>query len=130
MGGTALKRKARRNKAKAKFRLAKIKLQGFKPVIRNVDIDAVKEEFSKTPKAKSSPKVEEPKDEKVIEAVKAETKVAPKKETKATAPAKEEVLVKGSSEEKKDAPKVKKKAAPKTAVKSKPTAVKKQTEKT
>ena len=52
MGGTVLKRKARRNKTKVKLRLAKIKLLGYKPVIRNIDIEAVKAEFSKAAKSK------------------------------------------------------------------------------
>ena len=42
MGGTVLKRKARRNKLKSKFRKQLIKLQGFKPVIKTIDVEAIK----------------------------------------------------------------------------------------
>jgi len=129
MGGTALKRKARRNKARAKSRLAKIKLQGFKPVIRNIDIDAIKAEF-KAAKPKSAANVEEPNDKEVIEAVKTEIKeVAPNKDVKAKTFEKKEESMKGFSEEKKKAKKVKKNAPAKAEKEENPPAEKKQSEK-
>ena len=54
MGGTALKRKARRNKTRVKARNHTLKVQGFKPVIKMVDVDAIKEEFKNNPPAKSA----------------------------------------------------------------------------
>lgn len=45
MGVTRLKRKERRNRAKANDRIAKIKQFTTKPVIKNVDIEAIKKEF-------------------------------------------------------------------------------------
>ncbi len=62
MGGTALKRKARRNKAKSKSRKQLIKLQGFKPIIRSIDLEAIKAGFKNASK----------KDEKLAEAPKEE----------------------------------------------------------
>ena len=44
MAITRLKRKGRKNKLRAKVRLQKIKLESFKPVIKQVDVEAVKEE--------------------------------------------------------------------------------------
>lgn len=45
MSVTRLKRKNRKDKAKSAVRRQSLKIQGFKPVIKNVDIDAIKEEF-------------------------------------------------------------------------------------
>lgn len=86
MGGTALKRKARRNKARAKAKNHMIKVQGFKPVIKTVDVEAIKEEFKKkaTPAPKAKAKAEDVKEEKT------EAKI----EAKATEASKEEVAVK------------------------------------
>lgn len=113
MGGTALKRKARRNKTKVKARNQTMKVQGFKPVIRMVDVEAIKEEFKKNPPAKSAKtKAETPKAE--VEAVETQT---PAKEKKA-APAKKTT----KSEAKKPAAK---KAEPKAETKAKKPAAKK-----
>jgi len=49
MGGTRLKRKARRNKTKASTRKQIMKVQGFKPVIKALDREAIVEEFRKKP---------------------------------------------------------------------------------
>lgn len=46
MAVTRLKRKERRNMAKANDRQAKIKQFTTKPVIKNVDIEAIKREFA------------------------------------------------------------------------------------
>lgn len=46
MGVTRLKRKEKRNRAKANNRQAKIKQITAKPVIKNVDIEAIKKEFA------------------------------------------------------------------------------------
>ena len=43
---TRLKRKDRRNKAKANDRIARIKYLTTKPVVKNVDVEAIKLEFA------------------------------------------------------------------------------------
>lgn len=109
MASTRLVRKALRNRNVAKRKLSTIKRLTNRPVIKNVDIEQIKEEFAKnnsTPAAK----VEAP----VKEAPKAVEKavIAPKE--KATPEAKE---VKKASPKKaaakKATPKAKKEAAPK-----------------
>jgi hypothetical protein len=47
MGVTRLKRKEKRNLAKAVNRTAKIKQLMKRPVIKNVDVEAIKAEFAK-----------------------------------------------------------------------------------
>jgi hypothetical protein len=47
MAVTRLKRKERVNRAKANNRQAKIKQLTIKPVIKNVDVEAIKESFKK-----------------------------------------------------------------------------------
>ena len=42
---TRLKRKGRKDKAKSAVRRQTLKNQNFQPVIRNVDIEKIKEEF-------------------------------------------------------------------------------------
>jgi len=101
MAITRLKRKALRNKLTSKLRNQKLALESSTPVIRNVDIEALKEEFKKAPKAEkaTTAKVE----------VKEE---APKKKVAAKKPvAKKEVAPKAEKKEAKKAPA--KKAAPK-----------------
>lgn len=98
MAVTRLKRKAKRNKARAKVRLAEIQRLNKVPTLKNVDVEAIKEEFAKNPK-KATAKKEEVKEEKAE---------APKAEKKAPAKAKKEEAPKAE----KKAP-AKKKAAPK-----------------
>ena len=50
MSVTRLKRKGRKDKAKSAVRRQSLKNQNFKPVIRNVDIEKIKEEFKGTAK--------------------------------------------------------------------------------
>jgi hypothetical protein len=45
MSVTRIKRKLRKDRSKSKVRIQNIQIQGAKPVIRNVDIEAIKEEF-------------------------------------------------------------------------------------
>jgi hypothetical protein len=45
MAVTRLKRKNRKDKAKSAVRRQTLKIQNFKPVIKNVDIEEVKKEF-------------------------------------------------------------------------------------
>lgn len=89
MAITRLKRKGRRNKQTASIRRASIKQLTAKPVIKNVDIEEIKEGFAKAakeakPEKETKAKVEAPKAEAVTEkkAVKkpAAKKVAPKAE--------------------------------------------------
>ncbi len=77
MGGTVLKRKARRNKTKSRIRKQIIKVQGFKPVIKSIDVEAIKEEFKNNASKSAATK------EKEAVADKPEVKevVKPKKET-------------------------------------------------
>jgi hypothetical protein len=52
MAVTRLKRKNRKDKAKAAVRRQTLKIQNFKPVMKNVDVEAVKEEFKAKAKKK------------------------------------------------------------------------------
>jgi hypothetical protein len=45
MSVTRLKRKNRKDKAKAARRRTSLKNQNFKPVMKSVDVDKIKEEF-------------------------------------------------------------------------------------
>lgn len=45
MAVTRLKRKSRRDRAKSARRRTDLKVQNFKPVMKSVDIEKVKEEF-------------------------------------------------------------------------------------
>lgn len=45
MATTRLKRKSRKDRSKAKVRRVTLKNQNFKPVIRRVDVEKIKEEF-------------------------------------------------------------------------------------
>ncbi len=47
MAVTKLKRKARRNRQRQNTRVIKIKQLNAKPVIKNVDVEKIKEEFKK-----------------------------------------------------------------------------------
>ena len=51
MAVTRLKRKNRKDKAKAAVRRQTLKIQNFQPVMKNVDVEKIKEEF----KAKAKP---------------------------------------------------------------------------
>ena len=74
MAVTRLKRKARKNKLRSKLRIQKLALLSAQPVIKNVDIEALKEEFKKAPA--KAPKAETA----VDSTVKEEKKATPKKE--------------------------------------------------
>jgi hypothetical protein len=52
MGVTRLKRKNRKDKSKSAVRRQSLKIQNFQPVIKSVDVEAIKEEF----KAKAAKK--------------------------------------------------------------------------
>ncbi|NJN41246.1 MAG: hypothetical protein HC811_02385 [Flammeovirgaceae bacterium] len=47
-----MKRKGRKIKAKAARRRTTLKIQGFKPVMKSVDIEKIKEEFKNKPAKK------------------------------------------------------------------------------
>ena len=83
MAVTRLERKGRKNKSRAKARVATIKRLNQAPVLKNVDVEAIKAEFAKTE--------EKPKGKKKEKVTKAETK--PVEETKAT---KDEVVTKAA----------------------------------
>jgi len=59
MAVTRLERKGRKNKNVAKKRVATIKRLSAAPAIKNVDIEAIKEEFAKQGKKKPAVKSEE-----------------------------------------------------------------------
>ena len=96
MAITRLKRKGRRNKQTAAIRRSSIKQLTSKPVIKNVDVEEIKEGF-KASSAKAKPKKETPKAEVAVEAKEEVTvkkpvakKAAPKKAApKKAAPKKE-----------------------------------------
>lgn len=105
MAITRLKRKGRKNKLTSKRRIQKLALESAKPVIKNIDIEAVKAEFKATPA-----KVEK-------------KESAPKVEAKVEAPAKEEkkTVKKKPAAKKEAAPKAEKKAPVKKAAPKKET---------
>jgi len=51
MSGTSIKRKERKNKVKSKKRQEAVKRLTKKPVLKNIDIESIKEEFNKKSKA-------------------------------------------------------------------------------
>lgn len=82
MAVTRLERKGRKNKNVAKNRVATIQRLSFVPVIKNVDVDAIKKEFDAK---KAEPAAKAKKVEKTV-AVKAEKNVKVEKPAKAKAP--------------------------------------------
>jgi len=102
MAITRLKRKGRKNKLKSVQRNQKLKLESFKPVIKQIDVEAIKAEF------KSSPS----KVEKVASKTE-ETEVDSASEVKGKAPAKKKAAPKAETEAKEK--EVKKKAPAKKA---------------
>ena len=87
MAVTRLERKGRKNKARAKARVQRIKLLNQRPVIKNVDVEAIKAEFAKNLAAKASKKESAPVAEAVVDTV---TEEAPKAKKKAPAKKTEE----------------------------------------
>lgn len=81
MAVTRLERKGRKNKNVAKNRVATIQRLSFVPVIKNVDVDAIKKEFDAK---KAEPAAKAKKVEKTV-AVKAEKNVKAEKPAKAKA---------------------------------------------
>jgi hypothetical protein len=82
MAVTRLERKGRKNKNVAKNRVATIQRLSFVPVIKNVDVDAIKKEFDAK---KVEPVAKAKKVEKTV-TVKAKKKVKAEKPAKAKAP--------------------------------------------
>ncbi|GAA4436336.1 hypothetical protein GCM10023188_29280 [Pontibacter saemangeumensis] len=60
MGVTRLKRKDRKNKARANNRVARIKQLLLTPVIKNVDMDELRAQFGEAPKNKQEETTEAP----------------------------------------------------------------------
>ena len=116
MASTRLVRKALRNRTVSKRRVSAIKRLTSKPVIKNVDIEQIKEEFANN-KAKPVAKKEAP----VKEEPKAAQEVVETPKTETKKPAKAKVKAPEAKEEKKVAPKkapAKKAAAPKAEKKA------------
>ena len=82
MGVTRLKRKDRRNKSKANNRVSRIKQLTATPVIKNVDVEAIKASFGKADDKKATAKAEK--------ATASKEETAPKAEKKEKAAAKAE----------------------------------------
>jgi len=59
MSTTTIKRKALRNRVKAKQRIANIKRLTTKPTLKNIDIEEIKSSFLKKASKKETPKAEE-----------------------------------------------------------------------
>jgi len=125
MAITRLKRKGRKNKLKVRLRAQKMKLENFAPVLKNVDVEAIKEEFKLASKTKSKPKTEAVKAEKAetkstvavaTPKIKLSTDSEVKADKKATAP-KKKAATKANKEEKP----VAEKKAPATKTKKKTT---------
>ena len=55
MAITRIERKLRRKRAKQNAKVKTLKRQNFQPVIKNVDIDAMKAEFEELAKKKAKP---------------------------------------------------------------------------
>jgi len=53
MAVTRLKRKGRKDKSKSKVRLLSLKNLNFKPVMKSVDVEKIKEEFKQKAAAKA-----------------------------------------------------------------------------
>lgn len=108
MAVTRLVRKAKKNRSVSKKRIANIKRLTSKPVIKNVDIEQIKEEFAKK-KAKPAPKAEAPAKEApkakapVEETPKAEAAKAPKAEVAEKKPAKAAPKAKAKKKDSKSA---------------------------
>ena len=98
MAVTRLERKGRKNKNVAKKRVATIQRLSSVPVIKNVDIDAIKKEFD-AKKLKSAAKGD-----------KVEKKVSDKVEKKVSDKVEKKVSVKAKKIDKTNTPKVKKSA--------------------
>ncbi len=84
MAITRLERKGRKNKSRAKARVATIKRLSSTPVIKNVDIEAIKASFEKPAAEKKAPKAKAEKAEAKEEVVAEEKPKAktPKKAAK------------------------------------------------
>ncbi|WP_258104935.1 hypothetical protein [Marinoscillum sp. MHG1-6] len=78
MAITRLERKGRKNKARAKARVNTIKRLNSAPVLKMVDVEAIKAEFEKkaAPKKASKSKAEKKEEVKEVEAKVEETPVA------------------------------------------------------
>lgn len=87
MGVTRLKRKDLRNKSKANNRVSRIKQLTATPVIKNVDVEAIKAGFKKSDNKKEDDKKVTAKAEK---AASSEKESAPKTEKKEKAEKKED----------------------------------------
>ena len=74
MAVTRLERKGRKNKVVAKKRVKTMKRLSTKPVIKNIDIEAVKAEFDAKKEAKPAKKKEEKVEAAAAPATKAEEK--------------------------------------------------------
>ena len=104
MASTRLVRKAKKNRSVSKRRVNTFKRLTSKPVIKNVDIEQIKEEFAKKPAKAATKKEEAPVKEAPVAEPKAEKKEEPKAEA---APEKEEKApVKKEKAEAKEEPKV------------------------
>jgi hypothetical protein len=84
MSTTTIKRKALRNRVKAKQRISSIKRLSAKPTLKNIDIEEIKKTFTTKATKKDAPKVEEAENDKTVKQEKqvVETKSPKKTEAK------------------------------------------------
>ena len=128
MASTRLVRKALRNRTVSKKRVNAIKRLTSKPVIKNIDIEQIKEEFANKPAKPAAKKEEAPVKEAPAAEPKAEIQeAAPKGETKKVENKVETAAPEAKEEKKSTAKKVPaKKAAPKAKKEAAPKAKKKE----
>ena len=131
MAVTRLERKGQKNVSRAKARVQTIKRLRAAPVIKNVDIEAIKAEFAKKKSGKAEKKVEAKVEEvKAVEVeetpkVEEKKKAAPKAKKEETAPKTEKKAAAPKAEKKEAAPKAEKQAPAKKKAPAKKPASKK-----
>jgi hypothetical protein len=90
MAGTSIKRKELKNKLKAKYRQHNIKKFTKKPVIRNIDMDKIKEEFEQKAKSSETKSKKKAVENEAQGAEKTEKSPTPKEKSEKEKPQKEE----------------------------------------
>jgi hypothetical protein len=128
MSTTTIKRKALRNRVKAKQRKSSIKRLTTKPTLKNIDIEEIKATFGKNITKKEAPKTTEAADEKTIKQEKqvVDTKTSPKTEAEVEKTSAEKAEAKAEkAEPKAEKPKEEKSEPAESAEKKSPKETKK-----
>jgi hypothetical protein len=132
MSTTTIKRKALRNRVKAKQRKSSIKRLTSKPTLKNIDIEEIKATFGTKTTKKEAPKATEAADEKTIKQEKqvVDTKTSPKTEAEVEKTSAEKAEAKAEkAEPKAEKPEAKVEQAEAKAEKAEPKAEKPKEEK-